>query len=82
MQDWDCTPALESCERQMVVAGFPLPYIVDYHGLSPGKSADLTGALLGMDLFYWRPFLLDAAIYLTALLVIRCVMFLRRRRMP
>jgi hypothetical protein len=64
----------------MVVAGFPIPYIVDYHGLSPGKSADLVGALLGMDLFYWGPFLLDAAIYLVALLVIRYVMFLRQRR--
>ena len=79
VQDWDCTPALESCERPMIVAGFPLPYIVDYHGLSPGGSADLVGALMGVDLFHWRPFLLDAAIYLFALLLIRYVASLRRR---
>jgi len=80
VQDWDCTPALESCERPMIVAGFPLPYIVDYHGLSPGGSADLVGALMGVDLFQWRPFLLDSAIYLFAFLLIRYVLFLRRRR--
>ena len=80
VQDWDCTPALESCERPMVVAGFPFPYITDYHGLSPGLSADLTGALLGLDLFSWRAFLLDAAIYLGVLVVVRYVLSLRKRR--
>jgi hypothetical protein len=80
VQDWDCTPALESCERPMVVAGFPLPYITDYHGLSPGQSADITGALLGVDLFDWRPFLLDAAIYLAVLIAVRYVLSLRKRR--
>ena len=78
VQDWDCTPAIESCTRPMVVAGFPLPYIVDFHGLSPVGRADLVGALLGVDQFHWRPFLLDSTFYLVVILVIRYMLLLRR----
>ena len=80
VQDWDCTPARESCERPMVAAGFPLPYVIDYHGISPAGSADLAGALLGMDLFYLRPFILDTGIYLLVFLVIHAFVSSRRRR--
>ena len=39
------------CEQSCTVdaAGYPLPFIVDYPGLSPAGSADLLGALLGND---------------------------------
>jgi hypothetical protein len=48
VQDWDCPPAPQSCARPVVVAGFPLPYISDYHGISPVGSADLVGAAFYM----------------------------------
>jgi hypothetical protein len=70
VQDWDCPPAPQSCARPVVVAGFPLPYISDYHGISPVGSADLVGAALGMDRFHLTSFLLDMAFYMVALGVI------------
>lgn len=63
VQDWDCPPAPASCARPVVVIGFPLPYISDFHGISPVGSADLTGALLGMDHFHAGAFWADVAIY-------------------
>ena len=64
VQDWDCPPEPASCARPMLVKGFPLPYIVDFHGISVVGSADLIGALMGEDFFLWWPFLGNVAIYL------------------
>jgi hypothetical protein len=63
VQDWDCPPAPASCARPVVVLGFPLPYISDYHGISVVGSASLTGALLGEDHFHLGAFLANVALY-------------------
>ncbi|HEX7241357.1 MAG TPA: hypothetical protein VF263_13865 [Longimicrobiaceae bacterium] len=63
VQDWDCPPAPASCARPVVVIGFPLPYISDFHGISPVGSAGLTGALLGEDHFHADAFWANVAIY-------------------
>jgi hypothetical protein len=48
-------PDIMGCEFGCEVAavGFPFPFIIDYPGISPGHSADLTGALLGVDQVNW-----------------------------
>lgn len=66
VQEWDCPPAPASCARPVAVRGFPLPYIADYHGTSPG-GASLLGALYGLDYFRVRPFLANLALYAAAL---------------
>ena len=63
VQDWDCPPAPASCARPVLVRGFPLPYISDHHGISPVGSADLVGALLGMDHLHRGALAVDAALY-------------------
>ena len=47
----DVVPGSEDCHAGCLAAaaGWPLPYIVDGLGLSPGGSADLIGMLLGLD---------------------------------
>lgn len=67
VQDWDCPPAPASCARPVVVAGYPLPYISDYHGISPGNRTSLVGALLGEDHFHPMAFGLDVVAYALAL---------------
>ena len=65
----------------MLVVGWPLPYIEDFHGISPGGSADLVGALLGMDLFHPAPFVTDIAFYaIVVWLVLTLAARTRRRR--
>ncbi len=64
VQDWDCPPVPASCERPMLVKGFPFPYISDYHGISVSGSAGLVGALLGEDLFHPDAFAWNVAFYL------------------
>ena len=64
IQDWDCPPAPASCARPVLVLGFPLPYISDYHGISVVGSASLSGALLGEDHFHGGAFLIDLLVYL------------------
>lgn len=46
-------PDIMGCEAGCVVAaaGWPAPYAVDYLGISPVGSADLVGALFGLDRF-------------------------------
>jgi len=56
VQDWDCPPAPASCARPVVVGGFPLPYLSDYHGISPVGSVGLVAAALGEDHFHGRAF--------------------------
>ena len=64
VQDWDCPPAPASCARPVLVLGFPLPYVSDYHGISVVGSASLSGALLGEDHFHAGAFLIDLLVYL------------------
>jgi hypothetical protein len=78
IQDWDCPTPPASCARSVIVLGFPLPYISDYHGISVVGSASLTGALLGEDLFHLGTFLADVAVYLV--LAGLTTMVLRRDR--
>jgi hypothetical protein len=80
VQDWDCPPAPASCARLVVAAGFPFPYISDYHGLSPGGRADLAGALLGLDRFRTGPFLANLAVYGAAGALIALAWTRARRR--
>jgi hypothetical protein len=48
---------------QVVAAGFPFPYIADYPGLSPTRSADLSGVMIGVDKFRFDAFCIDVAAY-------------------
>jgi len=63
VQDWDCPPAPASCARPVEVRGFPLPYVSDYHGISPVGRASLVGALLGEDHLHAGALAADAAVY-------------------
>jgi len=81
VQDWDCPPAPASCERAMQAAGLPLPYLYDYHGLSPVGSVDLVGALLGLDLFVAWNFAVDLLFWLL-LTTGSALLFDRLRRTP
>lgn len=47
----------------VMVRGWPVPFIYDKIGLSPGNSADWVGVLVGVDAFRPGAFLLDVAIY-------------------
>jgi hypothetical protein len=67
VQDWDCPPAPASCARPVLVAGFPVPYLSDYHGISVVNRVSIVGGLLGEDHFHWTAFLLDVAAYALAL---------------
>jgi hypothetical protein len=67
VQDWDCPPAPASCARLVLVAGFPFPYLSDYHGISVVNRLSLVGGLLGEDHLHWHAFLLDAGVYGLAL---------------
>lgn len=80
VQDWDCPPAPASCARPVVVLGFPLPYISDYHGISVVGSASLSGALLGEDHFHLSAFLGDVLLYFVlAALAVAALRALRER---
>ena len=63
VQDWDCPPAPASCARPVVVRGFPLSYVSDYHGISVVGDASLFGALLGEDHFRPWSFFADVAFH-------------------
>ena len=64
VQDWDCPPPPASCARPVLVLGFPLPYISDYHGISVVGKASFTDALLGIDHFHGGAFIVDLLFYL------------------
>ena len=64
VQDWDCPPSPASCARPVLVGGFPLPFVSDYHGISVGGRVSLVGALLGEDLFHAGAFAVDLACWL------------------
>ena len=63
VQGWDCPPAPESCAQTVVAAGFPIPYIADYHGISPVGRVSLVDALMGVDKFRPRAFWADVGFY-------------------
>lgn len=53
------------CETTCTVAaaGWPVPYVLDYLGLSVAGSAGLLGAVLGEDRLRLLPFLLTASFW-------------------
>ena len=71
VQDWDCPPPPASCARPVVVSGFPLPFISDYHGISAIGDASLVSGLLGDDKFHCIPFVADVAFYFVLLAAVR-----------
>ncbi|HJU69827.1 MAG TPA: hypothetical protein VJ650_16435 [Gemmatimonadaceae bacterium] len=79
VQDWDCPPAPASCARPVLVLGFPLPYISDYHGISVVGSASLSGAVLGEDHFHLTAFLANVVLYFVAGLLVATTVQSRRR---
>src|SRR5918999_4662175 len=64
VQDWDCPPAPASCARPVLVAGFPFPYLSDYHAISVVGRVTLVDAVLGIDHFHARGFWLNVDLYL------------------
>jgi hypothetical protein len=72
VQDWDCPPAPASCARPVLVAGFPFPYLSDYHGISVVGRVSLVDALLGIDRFHARAFWLNVDLYLLAIAAACC----------
>lgn len=79
-QGWDCAPGVAACPRPLAAVGFPLPFIVDREGISPGNSAGLVGALLGMDAWRWPPFALDLLFWLGVVLAAGTIVARTRRR--
>jgi hypothetical protein len=55
---WASYPEVMGCEQRCEVAasGWPLPYIIDYPGLSSSGVANLVGALVGSDHLRILPF--------------------------
>ncbi len=82
VQDWDCPPAPASCARPVLVRGFPLSYISDYHGISVVGRASLLGALLGEDHFRAHAFAADVALYAALLAAIATARSRLARRRP
>lgn len=84
VQDWDCPPAPASCARTVVAAGFPIPYIADYHGISPVGRVSLVDALMGMDKFRPRAFWADVGFYALVLATVFALTprLSRRERSP
>ena len=81
VQDWDCPPAPASCARPVLVLGWPLPYVSDYHGISVVGRASVFGALLGEDRFHPAPFAADVALHGAMVAAVWAVVgrFARRR---
>lgn len=74
-------PDIMGCEAgcPVATAGWPLPYVYDYPGISVAGSADLLGALAGEDRFHILPFALDLVVFM---LIGRLVTRPRRRQPP
>jgi hypothetical protein len=72
---------IDACVGGCSVAagGWPLPWLLDYPGPSPGNSVSLTGVVLGLD--RWRPeaFAIDVVLW-TLLTAIALAAWRRLRR--
>ena len=67
----DVVPGSEDCHTgcNAAAAGWPYPYIVDGHGLSPHGSADLAGLLIGIDRLDPLGLLLNIGAWLSMLMI-------------
>lgn len=65
---------------KVMVRGWPLPFLYDKVGLSPGNAADWVGALMGVDEFRPLPFLGDVVFYAAVFAALRWAG--RRFRLP
>lgn len=74
-------PEIMGCEAGCAVAagGWPVPYIIDYPGISVAGSADLLGLLTGEDRFSAAAFLATALFW--TLVASLAVLLWRRGRM-
>jgi hypothetical protein len=77
----DVVPGSEDCQTGCLAAaaGWPVAYIVDGHGLSPGGSADLVGALLGVDRLDGLRATLNVLLWLSVIAAIRIAFASRHR---
>jgi hypothetical protein len=57
----DIEACVTGCEA--AAAGWPLPYLVDYPGLSPANEASLAGALMGVDRWRYEALAVDIALW-------------------
>ena len=75
-------PEIMGCEHGCIVAaaGWPLPYLIDYPGISVVGSASLTGALTKKDQFWPRYFLGTAIIWTIPVFAIQLLWIRRRKR--
>jgi hypothetical protein len=71
-----------ACEHGCTVAaaGWPLPYLIDYPGISVVGSAGLMGALTGEDQFRPWPFLVTALFWALIALAVQLIWNLVRQR--
>jgi hypothetical protein len=70
----DIDGCVDGCE--VAAAGWPLPYLVDYPGLSVGGSVDLVGAILGQN--HLRPLLFSITLLFWTLAAVAGLVLLRR----
>lgn len=61
---------------EVAAAGWPMPYLVDYPGISVVGSVDLLGALTGEDKFHLLPFA-GTALFWTAAVALAFVVLPR-----
>ena len=61
---------------EVAAAGWPMPYLVDYPGISVVGSVDLFGALMGEDKFHLLPFA-GTALFWTAAVALAFVVLPR-----
>lgn len=54
-------PDIQGCATgcSVAAAGWPLPYVIDYPGLSPARRASLSGAATGADRLRVEAFAID-----------------------
>ena len=64
---------------EVAAAGWPLPYVVDYPGLSPANEASLTGLAMRVDRLRGEAFAVDLLAW-TALAALIALLIGRRRR--
>lgn len=73
----DIEGCVTGCE--VAAAGWPLPYVVDYPGLSPANRASLGGLAMRVDRFRGEAFAIDLLAW-TALAAVIVLVPGRRRR--